>query len=197
MIGVPRKIRQGLTLWVIAIGSCAWWYQDTGSKLFLGLLLLCGVGGAFELWKHFRAIRNGSVDPQGFTTVVGRLTKSEDVVLLFFFAFAPLAQRAYVALRANALVPPQPHDIVISLPVWFTFSAVTTCFAAWVVESKERWFWVIATVFLLTYGVWQLTISQSMRPVLSEVAWGVNNLTVLLLAVYGWWLYTQMRQAQH
>ncbi len=120
---------------------------------------------------------------------------SKDAALLFFLAFTPLAHRAYLALAARTPVPPQPHDIVNTLPAWFTFAAVGICFSVWVTDSMEKWLWITTTGFALTYGLWQLTVSWGMQPLLSQVLWGINNLAAVVLALHAWRLYRSKKQA--
>lgn len=191
---MSRRAWQGLTLWVIAIGSCAWWYVETQSELFLVVLLFSVLVGVGLLVRDLRAIRGERVDSQGLTTVVGRLTKSEDVILLFLLAFGPLAHRVYLALTAGAVIPPQPHHSLNAIPAWFTFSAVALCFAAWVETSREKLFWVIATVFFGTYGLWGLAFNWGSHSLLSQVVWGINNVAVAALAICGSWIYRKEKQ---
>ncbi|MFQ5816898.1 MAG: hypothetical protein ACE5H2_02940 [Terriglobia bacterium] len=191
MTRVPRRAWQTLTVWFIVFAACVWWYVDTRSIVFLFLLGWIVFAAAWT-YKHDMAnVRAGKKDARGLITVIGNLRRKGRIVFLAFIS-APFIFTGYGMLRERTILPSDAYDLDPSFIGWFMFAGFCIAFSIWVIEAKERFFWIVIGVFFLVYGLRALLLPffsglQSFSTIAGTFSI-CSAIAELALLLTGWWV---------
>lgn len=160
---IPRRVRQTITIYVLSLVACLWWYLETNIALFVFAFLALIVIGAWDVKNDIGSIRSAKKDPRGLTSIVGD-AKGKDGVLLLVLSSSPFLLTAYAIAKEGALIPSDAY-IVDPDPVgWVLFAGVACAFTLWVTRPAEKIFWAVAMLLFAAHSLRSMLLRTLSEP---------------------------------